>query len=74
MKFGDYAEIYGLFDRGYKNKEIARILGVDAATVSRSLSELKDKFPRLFPKRDSDSKPKVVPYTDLQDKYVKQQF
>ena len=72
MKLETYVEIYGLWDRGYKQREIARITGVSLATVKRAISELKDKFPKLFPK--NNKRTGTVQYTPLADKFVKEKL
>lgn len=72
MRIKSYEQIYGLYGRGYKQKEIARMLNIDPATVSRVLAELKEHYPWLFP--TNHNRPRTIQYDSLMDAHTKERF
>lgn len=71
MDIKGYEQIYRLFDRGFKQKEIARILKKDQATVSRALADLKQNYPQLFAVVE---KPQTIKYDPLMNSKVETNF
>ncbi|KKN75886.1 hypothetical protein LCGC14_0375940 [marine sediment metagenome] len=73
LKFATYEEIYSLWDRGFKQHEIAKLLKLDRHTVSKAIVELKTKHPELFPVV-LEGKPKILQYNPLMDNEIKETF
>ena len=70
--FKHYAEVYGLWARGYKQEEIAAMLKMGRPAVARKLQRLKQRFPHLFSEQPA---PKVYRYDPKRDDgQIRQQF
>lgn len=65
-KYERLSQIADLYNQGYKQKEIAEMLGKSSSTISESLAQIREQYPHLLAAKSSENSENSVSFGRIQ--------